>query len=160
MEAWVCRAVRIFFRSSGQKALYRILPDIVFELLVFERVSDPPVKKTWLPYVFFDFQVLIELKGESSLDTLHGPLQRDFGWSDDHVEMFRHDNKLMQKILLLCSVIHQDFNEEPGNLLHMEETFSVEHIGSDKVGGFYCCSSSMRNRQKSPQRLKPKSKAA
>jgi hypothetical protein len=60
---------------------------------------------------------------------------------------FRHDNKLMQKILFLCSVIHQDFNEEPGNPLYLEETFSVEYIGSDKVGGF-SCSSSMRNRQK------------
>jgi hypothetical protein len=147
MEAWVCRAVGIFFRRSGQKALYRILPDVIFEFLVFEGVSDPPVKKTWLPYVLFDSEVLIELERESSLDTLHGPFQRDFGWSDDQVEMFRHDNKLMQKILFLCSVIHQDFNEEPGNLLHLEEAFSLEHVGSDKVGGF-SCSSSMRNRQK------------
>jgi hypothetical protein len=42
----------------------------------------------------------------------------------------------------------------------MEETFSLEHIGSDKIGGVSCCSSSMRNRQESPQRLKPKFKAA
>lgn len=61
--------------------------------------------------------------------------------------MVRHDNKLMQKILFLCSVIHHDFNEEPGNLLHLEEAFSVKHIGSDKICGF-SCSSSMRNRQK------------
>jgi len=147
MEAWVCRAVGIFFRSPGQKALYRILPDVIFELLVFDRVSDPPVKKTRLPYVLFDSEVLIELKRKSSLDTLHGPFQRDFGWSDDQVEMFRHDNKLMQKIFFLYSVIHHDFNKEPGNLLHVEETFSVEHIGGDKVGGF-SCSPSMRNRQK------------
>ena len=137
--------------------LYRILPDVILVLLVFERVSDPPVNKAWLPYVFFDFQVLIELKRESSLGTLHGPFQRDFGWSNDQVEMVRHDNELMQKVLFLCSVIHHDFNEEPRNLLHLEETFSVEHIGSNKICGFSCFSS-IRNRQKSPQRLKPKLK--
>jgi len=61
--------------------------------------------------------------------------------------MVWHDNKLMEQEFFLCSVIHQDLNEEPGNLLHVEETFSVEHIGGDKVGGF-SCSPSMRNRQK------------
>ena len=154
MEAWICRAVGIFFRSLGQKALYRILPDVIFELLVFERISDPPVHEAWLPYVSFGFQVFIELERESSLDQLHGPFQRDSCWGNDQMEMVRHDNKLMQKILFLCSVVQHDFNEEPGNLLHLEKALSLKHIGRDKVGGF-SCSSSMRNRQKSPQRLKP-----
>jgi hypothetical protein len=61
--------------------------------------------------------------------------------------MVWHDNKLMQKIFLLPAVIEQDFNEEPGNFLQLEEAFSLEHIGGDKVGGF-SCSSSIRNRQK------------
>ena len=140
--------------------LYRILPDVILVLLVFERVPDPRVQKTWLPYVFFGSQVLIELERKSSLDTLYRPFQRDFGWSDDQVEMFRHDNKLMQKILLLFSVIHHNFNEEPGNLFHLEEAFSLKHIGSDKVGGFYCCSSSIRNRQKVTSAAEAEFKAA
>jgi hypothetical protein len=37
--------------------------------------------------------------------------------------MVRHDNKLMQKILFLCSVSDHNFDEEPGNLLHLEEAF-------------------------------------
>jgi hypothetical protein len=61
--------------------------------------------------------------------------------------MVRHDNKLMQKILFLCSVSDHNFNEEPGNLLQLEETFPLEHIGGDKISGLSCCSS-IRNRQK------------
>jgi len=69
--------------------------------------------------------------------------------------MLRHDYKFMQQILLLCSVMQQDFNKEPGDFLHLEKAFSFDDIGSDKIAGFRCCSS-MRNGQKSPQRLKPK----
>jgi hypothetical protein len=51
--------------------------------------------------------------------------------------------------------MQQNFNEQACNFLNLEEAFPLEHIGSDKIGGFRCFSS-MRNGQESPQRLKPK----
>jgi hypothetical protein len=68
--------------------------------------------------------------------------------------MVRHDNKFMQQVLFLRSVVQQDFNEEPRNFLNLEEALFLEEIGSDKISGFRCCAA-MRNRQRSPQRLKP-----
>jgi len=32
------------------------------------------------------------------------PFQGDLRWSNDQVQMIRHDNKFMQQILFLCSV--------------------------------------------------------
>ncbi len=74
-----------------------------------------------MPYFSFDFQILIELKRESSLDQLHGPFQRDVSWSDDQVKMVRHDDKFMKQIFFLGSVIQQNFNKEQGNLLNLEK---------------------------------------
>jgi hypothetical protein len=73
----------------------------IFEFLVLKRVSDPPIQEAWLPYISFDFQVLIQLKRKSSLDQLHGPFQGDSSGSNDQVKMVRHDNKFMQQILFL-----------------------------------------------------------
>jgi hypothetical protein len=73
--------------------------------------------------------------------------------------MVRHDNKLMQQVFLLCSVMQQDFNKQTGNFLNLEKAPFLEDIGSDKIAGFSCCSS-MRNGQRSPQRLKPRMIAA
>ena len=65
---------------------------------------------------------------------------------NNQVKMVRHDNKFMQQILFLRSVLQHHFNKEPGNLLHMEEALFLKDIGSDKIGGFSCCPS-MRNGQ-------------
>ena len=81
--------------ESWPESALPILPDVIFELLVFERVSDPPVQEAWLPWISFYFQVLIELKRESSLDQLHGPFQCDSRGGNDQVKMVRHDNKFM-----------------------------------------------------------------
>ena len=70
------------------------------------------------------------------------------------MEMVWHDNKFMQLIFFLRSVVQHDFNQQRSNLFYMEERFSFKDIGSDKVGGL-CCGSSMRDRQNGPQRLKP-----
>jgi len=32
--------------------------------------------------------------------------------------------------------MHQDFNEEPGDFVHLEEALSLKDIGSDKIAGF------------------------
>jgi hypothetical protein len=131
------------------------LPDVIFEPLVFERVSDPPIHEACLPYFSFDLQILIKPERESSLNQLHSPFQGDLSWSNDQVEMVRHENKFMQQILFLCSVMQQDLSEELGDFLHLEKALSLKDVGSDKIAGFRCYSS-MRNSQKSPQRLKPK----
>jgi hypothetical protein len=123
-EAGICRAVRVFLRGLGQKPLDRILPDVILKLLVFARISDPPIHKAWLPDVSFNFQVVIQPERESTLHQLQGPFQGDLPWSNDHVEMVRHDNKFMQPISSLCSVLQQDFNEEPGNFLHLKKALS------------------------------------
>src|SRR6476646_1915324 len=70
------------------------------------------------------------------------------------MKMVRHHNKLMQQILLLLSVTEQDFDEQLRNFLNLEQVSPRLHICGDKVCGL-ACFPSMRNCQKSPQRLKP-----
>ena len=50
--------------------------------------------------------------------------------------MVRHHHKFMQKIFLLRPVLQHHFNEQPGNLFHLEQTSLFENIGSDEVSGF------------------------
>ena len=52
---------------------------------------------------------------------------------NNQVKMVRHDNKFMQQILFLRSVLQHHFNKEPGNLLHLEEALFLKDIGSDKI---------------------------
>jgi hypothetical protein len=70
------------------------------------------------------------------------------------MEMIRHGYKFMAQIFIFCPVIQQDFDEETGDLIDLEETFSFVNIAGDKVGGCRC-STSVRDSQRAPQRLKP-----
>jgi hypothetical protein len=148
------RAVRVLFRGSGQKTLDGILPDVIFEPLIFERISYPPVKKTSLPDLSLGLQFLVQLKREATFNKLHGPFQSDPGWCQDQMEMVGHDHKLMQQVFLLRSVTQQHLNEETGNLIYLKQASLFQNICGNKIGGF-CGQTSMRNRQAAPQRLKP-----
>ena len=103
--------------------------------------SYPPVHKTWLPYISFGFQVLIELERESALGKLHGPLQSNLAGSEDQVDVIWHDNKFMQQIFSLSSIVQQNFNKQPRNFFHLKEAFSLQHICSNKICRFSCATS-------------------
>jgi hypothetical protein len=68
--------------------------------------------------------------------------------------MVRHHNKLMQEILLLLLLTEHVFYEQSRNFLNLEQVSSRLHICGDEVCGL-TGRPSMRNCQKSPQRLKP-----
>jgi len=147
-------AVRIIFRRFDQETLHRVLPDVILKLLVFERISDPPIQEARLPNFSLKFQAFVELKRESTLHELHCSFQSDSGWRQDQVNVVRHDDKFMQSIFLLCSVIQQDFHEEARNLVNLKQASLLRNIGGNKVGGLGG-HTAMRNGQRSPQRLKP-----
>ena len=50
--------------------------------------------------------------------------------------MVRHHHELMQLIFLHASVLVHDFNEQPGDLFHLEQASLFHHISSDEVCGF------------------------
>src|SRR5689334_6462501 len=129
-------AVRILFRTCSEKALNRILPDVILELLVFQRISQSPVQKARLPDHSLSLQLLVQLKRKPTLDKLHSSLQSDFSWGQDQMEMVGHDHKLVQQVLLLRSVIQQNLNEEAGDFLYLKEASLFKNICRHKICGF------------------------
>src|SRR5262249_1694668 len=148
------RTVWIFLWSLGQEPFHRVLPNVVLESLIFERIPYAPVNKAGLPDHPLKFETLIQPKSESAFNALHGPFQGDSCRGDDDMEMIRHHNKLVKEIFLLRSVIQQHFNEQAGNLTHLKEHPALENVGGDKVGGF-AGQTAVRNSQRAPQWLKP-----
>src|SRR5438128_2691694 len=142
------RAVRILLRRPREAALYRILPDVIFELGILKGVSYSTISKAGLPDVSLGFQVLIELKREAAFHTLHCSLQSNSSGRQDQVKMVRHHHKLMQQILLLLPVTEHVFYEQSRNFLNLEQVSPRLHICGDKVCGL-ACFPSMRNCQKS-----------
>jgi hypothetical protein len=124
--------VRILFRRPGQPTPHRVLPNVIFKVPVFKAISDSPIRKTCLPGFSLNLQPLIELKGEAALHKLNGTLQRDSGRSKDQMKMVGHDNKFMQQVLFLRSVIQQDFNEEPAYLVALEQASFSKNIAVAK----------------------------
>ena len=113
----------MLLRRPGQASLNRILPD-----------------------VFFGFQVLIQLERKSALGKLHGPLQSNLAGSKDEVDVIWHNNKFMQQILPLSSIVQQNFNKQARNFFYLKKTFSLPRICCNKIC-CVSCATSMRNGQ-------------
>jgi hypothetical protein len=95
----------------------------------------------------FSFERPVQLEWKAAFHQLHGSFQCYSRRREDEVEVIRHDHKFMQKKFLFDPVREDDFDKQPGNLFHLEQTSLFQHIGGDKVSGLRC-SSAMWNSQK------------
>ena len=72
---------------------------------------------------------------EAAFDELHRSFEGDVGWSDDEVEMVRHDDVGVQKIA--GAVVVDGFEEERGVALNLEETTAIVGRCGDEVSAWF-----------------------
>lgn len=69
------------------------------------------VGKSPLPYLTPESQVKSRPPRIATLDELKGTLQRDIYWRKDEMEMFGHQNEVVQQVAALGRIVFENVEE-------------------------------------------------
>jgi len=98
-------------------------------VLVILPITNPMIRKTSLPYR----RTCLQPKRESSLDELHGALQRDFRRrGQQSMDMIGHDDEFVEKEFVFVSIMHERFHQEIGCCVPSEDGLTVSGDGGDE----------------------------
>ena len=97
--------------------------------LIVVKTTNAVIGKALLPHREAGF----EAKRKSSLDELHGALQREVrGGRNQEMNVVKHDDEFVEKIFLGVAIMEEGFDEEIGGWRMTEERTTIRGDGRDE----------------------------
>jgi len=106
--------------------------------LIILQVPYAMIREPCLP----NWPAKFQTKRESSLDELHGSLQRNIvGGCKQCVKMIGHDYEFVKEEFVFVAIMRQGFNEEIGGRFAAEDRLALRRDGGDKEDaiGIHSC---------------------
>jgi len=114
----ISRRIRKALLGFHQKSLYGILANVDAMMFVVVFVADAMVREACFPDRSLKIEFLLGSEGEPAFYVLNCLLEGNFfSAREKEMEMFGHDNKLMQEEFVLASIILQNLNQQISHAL-------------------------------------------